>query len=93
MCGGRRCGRAGGHTDGGSALWEGRGVTGSTVGARQDTQGTLLDHAVETNMLASDLVVERIGLSDGGEGQNEGDVTKECEGNLAGFGGEHGGIM
>lgn len=42
-------------------------------------------------MVAGDGLVDGVGLCDGGEGENEGEVAKEREGNLSRFGGEHGG--
>lgn len=45
-------------------------------------------------MVARDKVVRGgVGLSDCGNGQNEGEVTKECEGDLARLGSEHGGVV
>lgn len=42
-------------------------------------------------MVAGDGLVDGVGLCDRGEGENEGEVAKEREGNLSRFGGEHGG--
>ena len=44
-------------------------------------------------MVASDEGMSpRVSLRDGGDGQDKSEVTKECEGNLARFGGEHAGV-